>query len=78
MNPLTQRGILLPFAGPMNCERCGKQFICGASLAGCWCTEIKLTEWARAELRKRYPRCLCRQCLEDFASGAKGVRAQQK
>jgi hypothetical protein len=50
--------------GALVCEACGADFACGASLAGCWCTEVKLTDEARAELKSKYERCLCRNCLE--------------
>ena len=53
---------------PSVCEACGGEFVCGASLAGCWCGEIKLSEETRAELRSRYQRCLCRACLEAHAA----------
>ena len=49
------------------CEACGNEFVCGATLAGCWCSEIKLTDEIRAELRKNYERCLCRDCLERWS-----------
>lgn len=49
------------------CESCGDEFTCGASLAGCWCSEIKLGDSVRARLRERYKGCLCRACLEKFA-----------
>lgn len=49
------------------CEACGAQFSCGAKLAGCWCSEVQLTDALRAELRERYQHCLCRACLESFA-----------
>ena len=52
---------------PSICEACGAEFTCGASLAGCWCTEIKLSESVRQLLRARYRNCLCRACLEKFA-----------
>ena len=54
---------------PSACESCGAEFVCGATLAGCWCCEIKLSEETRAELRARYQRCLCRACLERYAAG---------
>lgn len=54
---------------PSVCEACGGEFVCGASLSGCWCMEVKLSEAVRAELRERYSRCLCRVCLERFAAG---------
>jgi hypothetical protein len=50
------------------CESCGAEFTCGASLAGCWCAEVELDEAARAELRSRFRRCLCRACLESYAA----------
>lgn len=51
----------------LTCECCGDTFTCGASLKGCWCAEIQLTDEVRAELRSRYSDCLCRNCLEKFA-----------
>jgi hypothetical protein len=54
---------------PAVCEACGTEFACGATLAGCWCGEIKLSDGVRAELSQRYERCLCRACLESFADG---------
>lgn len=49
------------------CESCGNSFTCGATLAGCWCSEIKLTDEIRADLREKYERCLCRDCLEKLS-----------
>ncbi|MGH9817802.1 MAG: cysteine-rich CWC family protein, partial [Candidatus Acidiferrales bacterium] len=46
------------------CPACGEQFACGATLRGCWCAEVKLSEAARATLRERYSGCLCRDCLQ--------------
>jgi hypothetical protein len=61
-------GIVLPqLPEPSTCEACGETFVCGATLTGCWCSEIKLSEAIRAQLRSRYNRCLCRACLESFA-----------
>ena len=50
------------------CESCGAEFTCGASLAGCWCSGVELGDAARAELRSRFRRCLCRACLESYAA----------
>ena len=50
------------------CEACGCEFACAASLDSCWCTEIQLSETARARLRERYRHCLCRDCLERAAA----------
>jgi hypothetical protein len=52
---------------PSTCEACGNSFACGATLTGCWCTEVKLSERLRSTLRARYQHCLCRSCLERFA-----------
>ena len=61
-------GILSPrWREPSPCEACGEPFVCGASLTGCWCMEIKVSEATRAELRGQYRRCLCRACLERAA-----------
>jgi Cysteine-rich CWC len=62
-------GIILPvLREPSTCEACGNSFTCGARLSGCWCSEIKLSDATRAELKSRYSNCLCRDCLERFAA----------
>jgi hypothetical protein len=48
----------------LKCEACGKDFVCGVSLKGCWCAEIELSDEARQEMRSRFKDCLCRDCLE--------------
>jgi hypothetical protein len=50
------------------CESCGSPFQCGASLRGCWCSEIQLTDETRAQLKGQYRECLCRECLEKLAA----------
>src|SRR6266853_5027539 len=55
---------LIPLRRGSTCDACGSDFSCGASLRGCWCSEIKLSDEARAEMRARYRGCLCRQCLD--------------
>jgi hypothetical protein len=50
------------------CEGCGNDFTCGASLTGCWCLQVKLGDDARADLREKYRKCVCRACLERTAS----------
>ncbi|MCI0488903.1 MAG: cysteine-rich CWC family protein [Blastocatellia bacterium] len=52
---------------PSTCEACEGPFTCGASLVGCWCLKVKLPDSVREDLRSRYRRCLCRDCLERFA-----------
>jgi hypothetical protein len=61
ISPLTERK-------PTVCESCGAEFGCGAMLAGCWCSELKLSDETRAKLRARFGDCLCRACLEQFAA----------
>jgi cysteine-rich CWC protein len=53
------------------CEACGGDVACGAMQAGCWCTEIKLSDEMRRVLRERYQHCLCRDCLARFAEEEK-------
>ena len=62
-------GLLIPgLRRTLTCESCGSEFSCGASLKGCWCAEVKLSEATRAELRQQFGDCLCRGCLERFAA----------
>jgi hypothetical protein len=59
--------VSLRWRAPQNCERCGRDFTCGATLTGCWCTEYKLSAEVRTYLRQKYRRCLCSKCLDHFA-----------
>lgn len=60
-------GFFLPILKEASvCEACGGEFVCGASMRGCWCTEIKLTDEMRADLKSKYKGCLCRKCLEEL------------
>ena len=52
---------------PSVCEACDGEFTCSASLAGCWCSTIKLSDETLTELKARYRNCLCRKCLEKAA-----------
>lgn len=62
-------GYILPVVRPAEkCEACGKEFRCNASVWGCWCAEIKLSDAARARLKEKYRGCLCRECLEKAAA----------
>jgi hypothetical protein len=56
------------FRERQKCEACKEEFICGASLSGCWCSEIKLSQTTLNQLRAKYKKCLCRKCLEKLAS----------
>lgn len=55
---------------PSVCEACGNEFICGATLKGCWCMNLKLTDEAREKLKSDYKDCLCQNCLESYSSEA--------
>ena len=57
---------------PSVCESCGGEFVCGATVRGCWCMEIKLSDAARADLKTRFDKCLCRECLEKIAAADAG------
>ncbi|HEX8774481.1 MAG TPA: cysteine-rich CWC family protein [Pyrinomonadaceae bacterium] len=63
---------------PAKCEACGNAFSCGASLAGCWCTEVTLSEHLRTRLRERYQQCLCRKCLEAFAEADREATGREQ
>ena len=66
------RELIQPDArAPRECEACGKPFVCGASLKGCWCFQIKLSADARRRLRERYIHCLCSECLMKFVEAPK-------
>jgi cysteine-rich CWC protein len=65
-------------ARPSVCESCGAEFACGATLAGCWCNEIKLSDETRAELRTRFSSCLCRACLERLAEGEQREQGHER
>ncbi len=63
--------ILPDTRAPRECEACGKPFVCGASLKGCWCLHLKLGAEAREQLRKHYKYCLCPDCLKRLAETPK-------
>ncbi|HWQ36176.1 MAG TPA: cysteine-rich CWC family protein [Blastocatellia bacterium] len=51
------------------CEACGQSFVCGFSLKGCWCLQVKLSRATRERLKEKYRHCLCRSCLEKAEAG---------
>ena len=70
-NSLSSGGTQASAAPNETCVACGQPFHCGASLRGCWCAEVQLTDAQRAKLRATHDakRCLCRACLEKAAAG---------
>ena len=52
---------------PSTCEACGEAFQCGASLKGCWCASVPLSDEARTSLRGKYQSCLCPHCLDNIS-----------
>ena len=53
---------------PKTCEACGEEFVCGATLKGCWCMKVKLSDEVRDRLKSQFRDCLCGNCLEKFGS----------
>ena len=53
---------------PSVCESCGDEFVCGATLKGCWCMSVKLSDEARKNLNQKYKNCLCEKCLKENSS----------
>lgn len=49
------------------CESCGDEFTCGATLKGCWCFSVKISEDSRKELKSKFKNCLCQNCLKKIS-----------
>lgn len=52
-----------------HCPKCGKSFECTHD-KNCWCMTIKLSETTINQLKKEYPDCLCKECLEEFEANS--------
>ena len=65
--------VSVKYKEPSVCESCNEQFICGATITGCWCMKIKLSAEVRQELKAKFNDCLCQNCLEKYASSAEKV-----
>ena len=53
-----------------SCPRCGGPFACGVGAdpaTPCFCMAIRLSAERLAEMRARYPDCLCATCLATLA-----------
>lgn len=62
-------GFISPkYKEPLVCQSCGEEFVCGATLKGCWCMEIELSDEIRQSLKSQFRNCLCRNCLEKYAA----------
>ena len=59
------------YKDPSVCESCGDEYICGATVKGCWCMKLEVSDEARAEMKAKYKKCLCPNCLAAYASGSK-------
>jgi len=66
--------VSLRWKDPIKCEACGNDFKCGATLTGCWCVNVKLTDETRESLRSKYKKCLCRTCLEREAASVPATK----
>jgi hypothetical protein len=60
--------VSLKYKESSTCESCGGRFVCGATIKGCWCVEVKTSEQVRAELKSKFRDCLCQSCLEKYGS----------
>jgi hypothetical protein len=50
------------------CESCGATFTCGPlTKGGCWCMQEKVPPEKLEELKSKYKRCLCSDCLRKVA-----------
>ncbi|MBK7704954.1 MAG: cysteine-rich CWC family protein [Acidobacteria bacterium] len=49
------------------CERCGREFFCGALSGNCRCFEIQLSAETLSDLRRSFSSCLCFDCLTEFS-----------
>ena len=56
------------YKGNSVCESCGEEFVCGATIKGCWCMKINLTADVGKELKSKFDGCLCKGCLEKFGN----------
>lgn len=56
------------YKDPSVCESCRDEFICGATVTGCWCMNMKITDDARAEMKEMFQKCLCPKCLGSYSS----------
>ena len=64
---LEWRGLMPVVRKSSACEACGEPFACELSATGCWCSDVKLTDATRAEIRAKYKHCLCPSCLRGYA-----------
>ncbi len=56
------------YKDPSVCESCGEEYICGATVMGCWCMSVNTTDEARAEMKQKFSKCLCPKCLGSYAT----------
>ena len=66
------------YKDPSVCESCGDEFICGATITGCWCMNVNVTDDARAEMKEKFQKCLCPKCLGSYAADAAIVVSSAK
>ncbi|MDQ2745847.1 MAG: cysteine-rich CWC family protein [Acidobacteriota bacterium] len=45
------------------CESCGANFSCGVNVGECWCFALNLEAETLTDLREKFARCLCENCL---------------
>ena len=52
------------------CPNCTSSFSCSADRPGCWCQDVHVPGEALDDLRAQLTGCVCRSCLDRFASEA--------
>jgi hypothetical protein len=55
----------------MKCERCQKEFECGAKAGNpqCWCMDL-----TKAAVPEKFKDCLCPECLKIFVKQAEDIK----
>ncbi len=59
------------------CPNCTSSFSCSADRPGCWCQDVHVPGEALDDLRAQLTGCVCRSCLDRFASEAAEARAHE-
>jgi hypothetical protein len=48
------------------CPKCKSTFICKNEMPGCWCGNLKLSDYTLRYLKTNFDGCLCYECLKPF------------
>ena len=58
------------------CPNCSSSFSCSADRPGCWCQDVAVPGEALDDLRAQLTGCVCRSCLDQFATAAGMARVE--